>query len=395
MRSEGELCHSPGGELRELGELCDLPEDYSVRSSTSLIHHHSRDDSDKAVLEAENVMDQSRIHGFYPPPMDRSSVVCSSVTSSFLDTAVTTHADSVVSAAPNFDFDANAFTSFSQHLSSFPLHLYNASHGMGLSNPTGVAPPATAVDPHPPVSSDSMLYSNMATNPAAQNNPPAMFHGVPNIGTRPYDAFLDTYAMAATAMRPSVFAHSRDTVVPPANHERPNGVDSLSSTPYSPYSSLRSPTTSSIPPSLTPSIASAPQIGRNRCQVCISADSNGLHFGAKTCAACAAFFRRTISDKKKYTCKRTSRCVIHVTDTTGYRKICRNCRMKRCLEVGMLPENVQNKRQRIPPPPPRSTCTSEQNQIAMPTLQTQVENVQRQIAPMDTHANMLFGSLSL
>uniref|UniRef100_A0A1I8AV22 Nuclear receptor domain-containing protein n=1 Tax=Steinernema glaseri TaxID=37863 RepID=A0A1I8AV22_9BILA len=338
-------------------------------------------------------MDQSRIHGFYPPQMDRSSVVCSSVTSSFLDSAVTTPAESVVSAASNFDFDANAFTSFQQHLSSFPLHLYNASHGMGLTSPG--APSAT--DPHAPSSADSMLYNNMAATPTGQHN--SMFQGVPNIGARPYDAFLDTYAMAATAMRPSVFAHSRDTVAQPHSHERQNGIDSLSSTPYSPYASLRSPTTSSLPPSLTPSIAATPQIGRNRCQVCISADSNGLHFGAKTCAACAAFFRRTISDKKKYSCKRTSRCVIHVTDTTGYRKICRNCRMKRCLEVGMLPENVQNKRQRIPPPPPRSTSNSEQVvQTTIQTLQSQVQNVQtaqRPIPPLDTNPNMMFGSLAL
>jgi hypothetical protein len=30
----------------------------------------------------------------------------------------------------------------------------------------------------------------------------------------------------------------------------------------------------------------------------------------------------------------------------GYRKICRNCRMKRCLEIGMMPEKVQHKRHR-------------------------------------------------
>ncbi|TKR82016.1 hypothetical protein L596_015799 [Steinernema carpocapsae] len=234
-----------------------------------------------------------------------------------------------------------------------------------------------------------MLYNNSMT-PTGQNNPPSMFQGMPNIGTRPYDAFLDTYAMAATAMRPSVFAQSRDTVVQSANQERPS-VDSLSSTPYSPYSSLRSPNGSSLPPSLTPAIASTPQLNRNRCQVCISADSNGLHFGAKTCAACAAFFRRTISDKKKYSCKRTSRCVIHVTDTTGYRKICRNCRMKRCLEVGMLPENVQNKRQRIPPPMQiRPPCSSEQ-----PNMQVHTPNPPRPISHMDSNSSMVFGNLSL
>ncbi|KAF7632297.1 Nuclear receptor domain-containing protein [Meloidogyne graminicola] len=82
------------------------------------------------------------------------------------------------------------------------------------------------------------------------------------------------------------------------------------------------------------------------CQVCHLAASNGLHFGARTCAACAAFFRRSISDQKRYICKRSQRCVIRPNDigSQGYRKICRDCRMKRCLDIGMLPENVQNKR---------------------------------------------------
>ncbi|CAD5234897.1 unnamed protein product [Bursaphelenchus xylophilus] len=83
------------------------------------------------------------------------------------------------------------------------------------------------------------------------------------------------------------------------------------------------------------------------CQVCLSGPSNGLHFGApRTCAACAAFFRRTISDQKKYICKRPQRCTMKFSESAGYRKICRNCRMKRCLEIGMLPDKVQHKRNR-------------------------------------------------
>jgi hepatocyte nuclear factor 4 len=93
------------------------------------------------------------------------------------------------------------------------------------------------------------------------------------------------------------------------------------------------------------------------CQVCHLAASNGLHFGARTCAACAAFFRRSISDQKRYICKRSQRCVIKPNESggegfcellmkiifhvsaQGYRKMCRNCRMRRCLEIGMLPES--------------------------------------------------------
>ncbi|VDN08120.1 unnamed protein product [Thelazia callipaeda] len=77
------------------------------------------------------------------------------------------------------------------------------------------------------------------------------------------------------------------------------------------------------------------------CQVCLAGASNGLHFGAKTCAACAAFFRRTVSDKKSYICKRSQRCDVKINDASGYRKICRSCRMKRCLDIGMLPESEQ------------------------------------------------------
>jgi len=82
------------------------------------------------------------------------------------------------------------------------------------------------------------------------------------------------------------------------------------------------------------------------CQVCHLAASNGLHFGARTCAACAAFFRRSISDQKRYICKRSQRCVIRPSESgsegkgwdegdgliinsnlgQGYRKMCRNCR---------------------------------------------------------------------
>uniref|UniRef100_A0A915Q176 Nuclear receptor domain-containing protein n=1 Tax=Setaria digitata TaxID=48799 RepID=A0A915Q176_9BILA len=99
-------------------------------------------------------------------------------------------------------------------------------------------------------------------------------------------------------------------------------------------------------PRMIPPVTIRKPSGEQPCQVCLAAASNGLHFGAKTCAACAAFFRRTVSDEKSYTCKRSQRCDVKLNYATGYRKICRSCRMKRCLDVGMLPENVQNKRQR-------------------------------------------------
>ncbi|CAJ0586467.1 unnamed protein product, partial [Mesorhabditis spiculigera] len=59
-------------------------------------------------------------------------------------------------------------------------------------------------------------------------------------------------------------------------------------------------------------------------QVCRSTQANGLHFGARTCAACAAFFRRTISDAKKYICKRSQRCTTASRDGRNFTLICTN-----------------------------------------------------------------------
>ncbi|VDK78375.1 unnamed protein product [Litomosoides sigmodontis] len=69
------------------------------------------------------------------------------------------------------------------------------------------------------------------------------------------------------------------------------------------YSLLSFETSNAIPTSSIPQ-QSAPQPippaavrktpGEQLCQVCLAAASNGSHFGAKTCAACAAFFRLTL-----------------------------------------------------------------------------------------------------
>ncbi|CAP21624.2 Protein CBR-ODR-7 [Caenorhabditis briggsae] len=130
-------------------------------------------------------------------------------------------------------------------------------------------------------------------------------------------------------------------------------LPSFTPTFYSvPVAPLDIATNNTFKPELSP-----PPGSLHDCQVCLSTHANGLHFGARTCAACAAFFRRTISDDKSYVCKRNQRCTNASRDGTGYRKICRACRMKRCVDIGMLPENVQHKRARrestgsTPPPP--------------------------------------------
>uniref|UniRef100_A0A0N5AW11 Nuclear receptor n=1 Tax=Syphacia muris TaxID=451379 RepID=A0A0N5AW11_9BILA len=77
-----------------------------------------------------------------------------------------------------------------------------------------------------------------------------------------------------------------------------------------------------------------------RCRVC-NEKSDGSHFGIDSCRACAAFFRRTVNLKRSYVCRLgTNNCNI----SNSVRCMCRSCRFKKCLECGMLAENVQPKR---------------------------------------------------
>ncbi|GMS81837.1 hypothetical protein PENTCL1PPCAC_4012, partial [Pristionchus entomophagus] len=78
------------------------------------------------------------------------------------------------------------------------------------------------------------------------------------------------------------------------------------------------------------------------CLVCSSPSAHSLHFGARTCKACAAFFRRTISMGIHYACTSvaaTVPCSIHY----HLRMICRACRYEKCLGVGMKEGMVQRK----------------------------------------------------
>ncbi|CAJ0588313.1 unnamed protein product [Cylicocyclus nassatus] len=77
--------------------------------------------------------------------------------------------------------------------------------------------------------------------------------------------------------------------------------------------------------------------GYGDCQIC-GQRGHGIHFGVLACRACAAFFRRTVVMKRPYTCRRADEsCQISKDE----RYLCRLCRYKKCLKLGMTPENVQ------------------------------------------------------
>ena len=77
------------------------------------------------------------------------------------------------------------------------------------------------------------------------------------------------------------------------------------------------------------------------CPVCGDTVS-GYHYGQLTCDSCKQFFKRSVQDKKVYTCVADCSCVINKTQ----RKQCPYCRFHKCVGVGMKPEGVRHDRTR-------------------------------------------------
>ncbi|CAB03929.2 Nuclear receptor domain-containing protein [Caenorhabditis elegans] len=74
------------------------------------------------------------------------------------------------------------------------------------------------------------------------------------------------------------------------------------------------------------------------CQVCQSTERTRLYFGITSCAACAAFFRR--SDGIQYMCTANNSCTI----AYDIKFFCRACRYESCVRAGMRRDNVRKHR---------------------------------------------------
>ena len=71
------------------------------------------------------------------------------------------------------------------------------------------------------------------------------------------------------------------------------------------------------------------------CPVCGDKVS-GYHYGLLTCESCKGFFKRTVQNKKVYTCVADRNCHIDKSQ----RKRCPFCRFQKCLDVGMKLEGM-------------------------------------------------------
>ncbi|TRZ09654.1 hypothetical protein HGM15179_017464 [Zosterops borbonicus] len=90
---------------------------------------------------------------------------------------------------------------------------------------------------------------------------------------------------------------------------------------------------------------------RNVSRICgVCGDrATGFHFNAMTCEGCKGFFRRSMKRKAMFTCPFSGDC--HITKDN--RRHCQACRLKRCVDIGMMKEfiltdeEVQRKREMI------------------------------------------------
>ncbi|WKY17205.1 hypothetical protein Q1695_001655 [Nippostrongylus brasiliensis] len=77
-----------------------------------------------------------------------------------------------------------------------------------------------------------------------------------------------------------------------------------------------------------------------RCAVC-NDRSSGLHYGIYTCEGCKGFFKRTVQNKRLYSCVGSGGgCPM----TKEHRNRCQFCRFQKCLQQGMVLEAVREDR---------------------------------------------------
>ncbi|XP_022194097.2 hormone receptor 4 [Nilaparvata lugens] len=75
------------------------------------------------------------------------------------------------------------------------------------------------------------------------------------------------------------------------------------------------------------------------CMICED-KATGLHYGIITCEGCKGFFKRTVQNRRVYTCVADGVCEIN----KAQRNRCQYCRFKKCIEQGMVLQAVREDR---------------------------------------------------
>ena len=127
----------------------------------------------------------------------------------------------------------------------------------------------------------------------------------------------------ATLLRKEKIA---DSNVISSQVERPVSVsESPPVTPQSPVTPLT--------PSTPMSVGTSPP-SQELCAIC-NDKATGHHYGVTSCEGCKGFFKRSVQNKKTYTCRSlTQDCQID----KRHRNRCQYCRFQKCAKAGMLKE---------------------------------------------------------
>lgn len=90
------------------------------------------------------------------------------------------------------------------------------------------------------------------------------------------------------------------------------------------------------------SLSDVPQDEDDQPLVCMICEdkATGLHYGIITCEGCKGFFKRTVQNRRVYTCVADGTCEI----TKAQRNRCQYCRFKKCIEQGMVLQAVREDR---------------------------------------------------
>ncbi|XP_038857604.1 nuclear receptor subfamily 5 group A member 2-like isoform X1 [Salvelinus fontinalis] len=121
------------------------------------------------------------------------------------------------------------------------------------------------------------------------------------------------------------------------------------------------------------------------CPVCGDKVS-GYHYGLLTCESCKGFFKRTVQNKKRYTCAENQECKIDKTQ----RKRCPCCRFQKCLDVGMRLEAVRADRMRggrnkFGPMYKRDRAMKQQKKALIRSTGFKLESAPPQLSPVQTN----------
>lgn len=214
----------------------------------------------------------------------------------------------------------------------------NMSHFNLSPNPSGGGGSPPGGQNKSSMSSVNMSHFNLSPNPGGdggsptggQNMPPPPLYGSPPLYT--VQTLSGGGMQVSNQQTPPPHLQS-----PGPQHMLGHGLSNLdASCFFSPAGGGSMDVAAAYPQTANQQSSSGPDLPDTKegieelCPVCGDKVS-GYHYGLLTCESCKGFFKRTVQNKKVYTCVADRSCHIDKTQ----RKRCPFCRFQKCLEVGM------------------------------------------------------------